>query len=215
VIRILPFVLIPVAIAALLATLIPEGARGFSAESVRLGCFLIAAWGLLSVLGSLAFRSIVCEWLGLLSIFSSAWVLSGHLMAALVVGVSVAGGWTLLLLLRSLRLSAAAPAVLLVLGAAAMASPYLLPPKAEELPNFLVTSNPLAQIHHGVMGEDWFHGPSLYRIVGEHYYRAPDPERFLWIAAGISFALLMLAAAIWSLLPQKPPLEGRSSDSQA
>jgi hypothetical protein len=127
-----------------------------------------------------------------------AWVLVwlGNGAAAVVALLAWLLPWSWVLPLRVVGRSGLARVAYLGASGAMLATPWLVPGSWNDLPRPALEWNPLVRLHGTVLGEDWFHGPTLYPRVGEGYYRYPELGEGLTIPLASAAAAVLLAGVL-------------------
>ena len=190
-------VLVVLVVGAAAWALAPSGSPGFSDGGVRAGGLVILGAGVLgSSLREPSRRHFGAELLAIA--VGGAWVLVwlGNGAAAVVALLAWLLPWSWVLPLRVVGRSGLARVAYLGASGAMLATPWLIPRSWDDLPRPVLDCNPLVRLHGTVLGEDWFHGPTLYPRVGEGHYRYPELGDGLAIplacaAAGVAVAALL------------------------
>lgn len=182
--------------------LLPEPAGGpFSLAGERASVFLVLSLvALVPWLGAPRRRLLLAEGLALCLVGGLGVLLASDAGGATPPELQEIGGtlFGVMLLAWALALPARAAGLtglgrLLFLGgpAALAGTPWIVAEGPERVPSFLVALNPIVRFHRG---EDWFHAPAIYPLIGEKRYVYPDPLDGL----GLVLALLggALAAAV-------------------
>lgn len=197
---VLPAVLALAAVGGALL-IVPEGAHGEALvpQSARAGVALLLGLGVLApVLGRAGRAQLLAELVGM-AVFTVALTLALQplgphgLERVLVAGATLVLAWCLALPLRAMGWQALGRLAFLGGPALAMATPWMLPRAMTRVPDALVAWNPLVRLHRG---EDWFHSPTLYPLIGEKLYRYPEPlEGAAWALAlallGVGLGLIL------------------------
>ncbi|NRA96137.1 MAG: hypothetical protein HRU14_08010 [Planctomycetes bacterium] len=184
-------VLVVLVVGAAAWALAPSGSPGFSDAGVRAGVLVILGAGVLgSSLREPSRRHLGAELLAI--VVGGAWVLVwlGNGAAAVVALLAWLLPWSWVLPLRVAGRFGLARVVYLGVSGAMLASPWLVPRSWNDLPRTTLEWNPLVRLHGTVLGEDWFHGPTLYPRVGEGHYRYPE------LGDGLTIPLVSAAAAV-------------------
>lgn len=177
--------------------IVPTGSPGFSASGVRAGVLVVLGTGVLgAALHEPARRRLALELLaiGLGGVWVLVWL--GNGAAAAVAVLAWLLPWCWVLPVRAAGRPALARLAHLLVAGAMLATPWLIPRSWDDLPRPVLDCNPLVRLHGTVLGEDWFHGPTLYPRVGEGHYRYPELGDGLAIplacaAAGVAVAALL------------------------
>lgn len=179
------------------ASLTTAGSAGFSDEVVGASIAVILGAAVLGALVGVVTRAtLLSELTGMVGgAGGAAWLAGDARVGALACGAWLIP-WSVGLPVRAAGQVAVGRVVTLATAAVLYGTPWLVPERWRDLPNWVLTWNPLVRLHGSVLGEDWFHGPTLYRRVGENFYVYPDPGEALAGPLILVGASLALAAAV-------------------
>ncbi|MAG55774.1 MAG: hypothetical protein CMJ83_05745 [Planctomycetes bacterium] len=195
--------LLPLILGIVVYVLVPDGAGGFAQTGTRLGLLVIlVAAGFGATVRAYGRDAILYDGVMLLSGAGAASAIAfvgGLDVDAASRAAAVAGlAWGLPLAysmpFRALGLVTTGRVTYLVAAAAMLGTPWLVPMEWNELPSWVLEWNPLSRLHGAVLEEDWFHGPVLYRRLGENLYRYPGWAECLALQLKLAVRAVALAA---------------------